>query len=276
MYIYTHPPFIHLSIHTHNMTKYAVLIGINYTGSSCPLNGCVNDALNMRKFVAAHGFHDANIVMMTDNARVTRDPSLLPTRDNIWRQLDLAVSKLRSGDTLFVSFSGHGGSRTDLDGASDETDGLDETIYCLDAIEDESRVIVDDELKSRVVNKIPPGARFRGFMDCCHSGTCFDLKYNFVRGKRVSQEGTQSAQSDDILVLSGCADDSYSNDSCIAGQACGAMTWSFLDTMKEGLDSITWRELCTIMRLKLKQGGYDQTPQLSFATRKLLDKKFDL
>lgn len=49
--------------------KKALLIGINYTGSNHALNGCINDAMNIRKFlVEERGYSSAphDMVLMTD------------------------------------------------------------------------------------------------------------------------------------------------------------------------------------------------------------------
>lgn len=69
----------------------SLIIGINYTGSKHALNGCVNDAMNVRKFlIEDRGFsalpHD--MVVMTDEPKNKGTP-FEPTVANM-----LAVSRI--------------------------------------------------------------------------------------------------------------------------------------------------------------------------------------
>ena len=62
------------------MVKYAVLIGINYTGTEHELYGCINDVNNMKLFLQSQlGYTD--FVMLTD------DTPVKPTRANILNQI---------------------------------------------------------------------------------------------------------------------------------------------------------------------------------------------
>lgn len=59
----------------------ALLIGINYKGTSSQLGGCINDAKCMRHLLRTKfGFQDPNIVMLTEENPDTR---FHPTRMNI-------------------------------------------------------------------------------------------------------------------------------------------------------------------------------------------------
>ena len=58
--------------------KKAVLIGINYNGSSAQLNGCINDTKNVYDILVKNfGYKPENIVMINDESQIK------PTRDNI-------------------------------------------------------------------------------------------------------------------------------------------------------------------------------------------------
>ena len=65
-------------------------------------------------------------------------------------------------DSLFLHYSGHGGSTKDLDG--DEEDGQDEYICPVDF--KSAGTIVDDELKVLLSKQLPKGVR---------SGTKFNI-----------------------------------------------------------------------------------------------------
>ena len=84
-------------------------------------------------------------------------------------------------------------------------------------------------------------------MDCCHSGTILDLKYQYMDVDKVNPKNLETAGK--VYMISGCMDRQTSADVMIHKQAQGAMTWSLLNTLKP---NITWRELLQSMRTLLK------------------------
>jgi metacaspase-1 len=89
----------------------ALLIGINYYGSSHQLNGCINDAMNMREYlVRDRGYspHPADMVMLTD-APENRGTPYEPTGHNMMAAFHWLVTGNNAGDSVFLSYSGHGG-----------------------------------------------------------------------------------------------------------------------------------------------------------------------
>ena len=63
------------------MNKRALIVGINYTGTSSALNGCITDAENVKQELLKRGYAERNIVFLTDNTDVK------PTRENILKEL---------------------------------------------------------------------------------------------------------------------------------------------------------------------------------------------
>lgn len=251
------------------MAKYALLCGINYFGSESQLSGCINDVLNIKRWLLdKRDFKIENIVLMTDDSSLTRDPHLRPTKQNILHEIAVAVGKLKPQDELFFHYSGHGSHSRDRNG--DEKDGEDECICPVDM-----DFIYDDELKEILVDKIPKGAKLRVLMDCCHSATGLDLKHTWKGGERFSLESAAAKQSNDVLCISGCEDWDVSADAWINRTAQGAMTWAFLDVMARSVEW-TWTEVITLMRDRLLSDGYKQVPQLSAATRKIVKNKVDI
>jgi hypothetical protein len=84
------------------------------------------------------------------------------TRANVLAAIRAAAKKLKSGDLLFVSYSGHGGQMPDVSG--EEDDKLDET-WCLYDGE-----LIDDEVFLEL-GRIAAGVRVLVLSDSCHSGT---------------------------------------------------------------------------------------------------------
>lgn len=149
----------------------ALLIGINYIGSSNALKGCINDARAVAAFLKdRYGYRDDDMVILTDDAR---NPRSLPTKQNILQAMQWLVNGAETNDTLFLHYSGHGGQTEDLDG--DEDDGYDEVIYPVDF--KVAGHIVDDQIHDILVRPLKPGVRLTALFDCCHSGSVLDLPY---------------------------------------------------------------------------------------------------
>jgi uncharacterized caspase-like protein len=153
--------------------KRALIVGINYVGSNCALNGCVNDSVNIKNLLLSHfGYEEENIVLLNDSKK----NSLKPTKKNILKYLDQFVAATLPGDTFFFSYSGHGSQLPDLNG--DEANNPDahgmDSVLCPSDFR-KAGCIVDDDLKTYVINKLPKGAKFRSIIDACHSASMFDL-----------------------------------------------------------------------------------------------------
>ncbi len=70
-------------------------------------------------------------------------------------------------------------------------------------------------------------------------------------------------QKGQIVMISGCRDDQTSQESYDQNKIVGALTTSFITIMKENKNNITYRKLIEELRIKLKEKGYSQVPQLS-------------
>ena len=146
-------------------TRYAVLIGINYTShKQGRLSGCHNDVHNIKKYIMDVGkFEASNITILLDDGRSTP-----PTRENIMKVLDELCKKVKPGDTGFVHYSGHGGRVKDTTG--EDPSGYNSTLCPIDY--DKAGQILDKELYSHLVCSMPKGTSLTCLMDCCHSGEC--------------------------------------------------------------------------------------------------------
>jgi hypothetical protein len=136
---------------------YSLHIGLNqvdpaaYHGWSGALSGCINDANAMQRICQAQGFETH---LLTD-AQATASAVLGALSD--------IASRAAMGDTVVVSYSGHGGQVPDAADAG-EIDGLSETWVCFD------RMLIDNELRSQW-SAFPAGAHVQVYSDSCHSGT---------------------------------------------------------------------------------------------------------
>ena len=134
----------------------SVHIGLNavdaahYEGWSGDLTACEFDANDMAAIAKAAG--------MTSKVLLTKKA----TRANALGAVRAARKALRSGDLLFLTYSGHGGQIRDVTG--EEEDKLDET-WCLYDGE-----VIDDEIYLEL-SRFPAGVRVLVLSDSCHSGT---------------------------------------------------------------------------------------------------------
>jgi metacaspase-1 len=122
------------------------------------------------------------MVILTDDKR---DPLFMPTRVNIINALKWLAAGNKSGDSLFLHFSGHGSRVQDRDG--DESDGYDETICPVDYDKRGGGQIVDDELNDLIVKPLQRGVRLTAVFDCCHSGSVLDLPITYKPDGSVKQ-----------------------------------------------------------------------------------------
>eukprot|EP00903_Cladosiphon_okamuranus_P012835 g11994.t1 len=152
----------------------ALLIGINYVGTSAELRGCHNDVEQMREYITEHGYPAAgpNVKIVADDGKHET-----PTKANILRAIKWLVEGAKAGDSLFMHYSGHGGSLRDSSINGDEEDKKDETMIPID--HKRSGHIRDDQLLAELVLPLPEGVVLSVVMDCCHSGSILDLPYAF-------------------------------------------------------------------------------------------------
>ncbi|MCJ1302836.1 hypothetical protein MMC08_005641, partial [Hypocenomyce scalaris] len=88
----------------------ALLIGINYYNTQHELAGCINDSHNVRDYlVRDRGFSPSpqDMVLMTD-APENRGSPFEPVGANMMAAFQWLVTGNRPGDSVFLSYSGHG------------------------------------------------------------------------------------------------------------------------------------------------------------------------
>ena len=162
----------------------ALIVGINYTGSSSDLNGCINDASAVREYLIREGFGADEVRMLADDG----DGAVPPTYDNILEGIRWLVKDVTKNDSLFFHFSGHGYAVKDDNG--DEKYNQDEAIVPVDF--DSKGVLLDDTLLQELVLPLPVDAYLTCLVDCCHSGTIVDLPFSLVIPKEEATSSTRS------------------------------------------------------------------------------------
>lgn len=229
----------------------ALVIGNNYVGTASELSGCFNDADEAAAHLSTRGYQ----VTLIREA----------TRKQILKGLTKLVS---TPGRKYLHYSGHGTQSRQsllkrLSGQSAEADGLDECLCGVDAD------VTDDEIFA-ILKRLSPTSQLVAVLDCCHSGTAFDLRYNYVGNSLVSIDTEELAAR--VVMFSGCRDSQTSADvasqstalaSGTLAKAHGAMTRAFFDALV-ALPDATIKKQLSAMRKQLKDGGYSQVPQVSF------------
>ncbi len=238
--------------------KYALLIGINYNNTSNQLNGCINDAYNIRSgLINGFGFNEKNITILTDYTKIK------PTKQNIINKLTNILQQTKSGDVVVFSYSGHGTNFPALD-VSNELSGKDQFIIPIDATS-LNDCIMDNELKNIFVNNMKDGVKVFAIIDSCYSGTIFDLKYNYLTDGSLEyiNDAIPSINKGQIVCITGSNDNQLSSDASFNNIYAGAMTYALLNTIKNGGVKVSLSTLINSMRTFLKNNGFSQTPQIS-------------
>lgn len=230
-------------------TNKSLAIGINYIGTEYELNGCINDVTNVTD-ILKNNFNYKENVLMTDNT------TMKPIKTNILSQFTKLLQNAKSGDKLFFIFSGHGSQELDTNG--DEIDGIDEVIITQDF-----KSILDDDLKKIINAHLKSGVKLFCLFDSCHSGTCFDLKYN-ENGQINSKMNDTNGQ---VIFISGCKDEQTSEDAYINNKNNGALTAGFLETLKKYnylQTNVTYKQFLEDLKQYLSENNFSQIPQLSY------------
>jgi hypothetical protein len=280
--------------------KRGLLVGINYIGTDLELRGCVNDVRNVNKFLLSIGYLQKNIRRLTDNTIQK------PTKQNITTNLINMVNDANAGDELFFLYSGHGTQITDTSGdelggggvgggaggggggvggvggvgSARGVGGRDSVLVPIDFIV--NGFILDDDIRT-ILSQLKKGVRMTIILDCCNSGTCCDLKYNYrdlsynkpnanLRNYKSNEWNTQQKKilnnnysdlNGDIFMISGCGDLQTSADTSFNGIPSGALTGILLLILSEYKNVLSWSTLLKDLNRRLKLLGYTQRPMLS-------------
>ena len=136
----------------------------------------------------------------------------------------------------------------------DELDGKDEALVPLDY--ETNGLILDDDLHSNLVMKLPQSCKLIAFFDACHSGTIMDLPYRYIGNRKsmIECKKINPKYLPLIVMVSGCQDNQTSADAYgIQGNKwSGAMTSVFLDILKKRDYNITCSDLLKKMKKQLK------------------------
>ena len=250
------------------MTKKALLIGINYKDTPSQLMGCINDVDNVENILTGVFKYDKI-------KKITDDTIDKPRKNSILRNIDWLIENNKPGDELFFHYSGHGSWVYDC--SNDEHDGKDECLVPLDY--SLHGLILDDVLQEKIVKKLGKDIKMTIIMDCCHSATALDLKYECQldsKNEFIKKDNPNYPNVSNIMMISGCRDDQTSADAYISSTFQGALTHTLLNVLKNNNYKVTNELLLKQLHNELKNGKYTQRPVLTSGTEINLNEHFSL
>ena len=260
----------------------ALLIGINYTGTSSQLYGCINDINNVGSYLYNTRKYNSFIVL-TDNTRVK------PTKANILQAFNTLFTNVRAGDELWFHYSGHGTLLRDTN--RDEESGFASCICPLDY--QRSGFISDDVIRQMLAERVPKGVKLYIVLDACHSGTGCDLRYKYDDNsyltnkpasasaplpkkyiptdwslKQTSYEFKKYIKTNgEVYSISGCQDNQTSADAFMEGQATGALTFILLSCLRANSPTTyKWKHLLKDICCSEKVNGFTQKTCITSGT----------
>jgi hypothetical protein len=258
----------------------ALLIGINYLGTSSQLNGCINDINNVGSYLYNTRKYNSFLVL-TDYTHAK------PTKENILQAFNIFFTNVRAGDELWFHYSGHGTLLRDTN--RDEESGFDSCICPIDY--EKSGVISDDTIRQMLAQRVPKGVKLYIVLDACHSGTGCDLRYKYDDNsylinkqasaslpnkyiptdwslKQTSYEFKKYNKTiGEVYSISGCQDNQTSADAYIEGQATGALTFILLSCLRANSPSTyKWKHLLKDICCSEKIRGFTQKTCITSGT----------
>ena len=213
---------------------YGLVIGIDDYAYVPDLAGAVHDARDIARALEARG---GKVTLLLDRRA---------TRERIMKEFDAIAAQLRSGDTLVLSYAGHGVQLPEAL-AGDEADGLDET-FILHGFEMRgpgfNERIRDNDI-SEMLSRIPRDVGVLVVADSCHSGTMtrsVDSRGSLGRSRFVAVSGetaedtlpkpearTRAFEASDfpnVVFANAARDDQQTPEVQIDGDYRGALSWS--------------------------------------------------
>lgn len=221
---------------------YGLVIGINdYLGEKNDLEGSVNDANDIESGLAT--VKAKHVVKLLDAEA---------TKDAITGNYALLVDEAKPGDTLVVSFSGHGSQEPEPPDRHGEADGKNETLllasYTTKGPGTKERIL-DDEIFEWLKRADDKGIRVVLVVDSCHSGTLTrglaasdPVRYRNADLGQITDDQldfpppeTATATEADfktVTFVGATTDDKLVPEVRIEGQWRGALSWAFARSLE--------------------------------------------
>jgi hypothetical protein len=248
-------------------THYAILIGINAYPDH-PLKGCVRDVQDIGDYLQG-ALNSVQIYMLTatigrdpETSRPTEDPMHWPTCDNVIAALEKVTSVSKSGDFVYIHYSGHGTLVEPCDEFSNTCTGDLALVLLLKEGEDpRKKWLLGSRLALALKRMVDRGLVVTLVLDCCFSAAVYRYHHPIIRSipydiNRTSEcllcsensiaDGTNSLATRDVsmrpnwlinpdgyAILVACGPQEYAKEPYQDGQSRGNLSYFLLKILKE-------------------------------------------
>lgn len=244
------------------MTKYSLMIGLNYENTKMELNGCINDIYSVKDLAINHlHIKPDNIIIMHDGLSEKSD--LYPDDDNICKVLQKMVAKCKKDDLLLLHYSGHGLKSIESH----------ECIYPANAVNSKKNYLCEPRISS-IVSKLHKDATLFVLSDSCNTKAIIDFTYvvSNIDGQKdqyklKKRDGQKHENGADMICVTASSGSEKAYDVVDAeGKAYGVITHVFCKILASRIKSkkaLSYLDLLTELTEETKV--YKQTPHLSFS-----------
>lgn len=164
----------------HSKSHWALLIGINFYLTEKHLNGCVQDVKLMKQYLEAELQSSVQIGTLTastpsDSKSLVpiEKPEMWPTYKNVISRMEEITSRAKSGDFVYIHYSGHGTRKpvaTIRSSGHRDSNKHDLAMVLFDE-EKGSRYFWGFDLAKKLKVMVEKGLLVTLVLDCCHSGS---------------------------------------------------------------------------------------------------------
>lgn len=227
-----------------------------------------------------------------------------PTYENIIEKFQQITEMAKSGDQVYIHYSGHGGRASTNFPNLKGNDGVDETLVPINIEDVSTRYVRDLELAKIFQSMVDKGLLVTAVLDSCHSGGMTRGNSNpndtMVRGcekidKRKRPTESLVADSDELIrvwreaelatrgvesasgwlpepqgyvLLAACLQNELATEFKFNGiDRCGALTYWLLDVLKQTGSNASWKQVYDRLLAKITS-QFTQTPQLQGETER--------
>lgn len=237
----------------------ALFIGIDYeTIPKLQLTGCIQDVESSAQKIRELYPNCSELKIITDKTEIK------PTRKNILAAIQWLVNDLKTGQHVFLHYSGHAGRLVDKTGS--EKSMFENCIYPYKGRK--LQIILDEEIRKELAEKVPAGCKCFAVFDSCSGGVTIDLEHAWQTSENFtlyySQNPEISTMEGKVLFLTTYQpEDMALNAASIYGNSGGALSSILprilgVEEAQLEMKDYMWRILET-----LKARGYNKIPVIT-------------
>lgn len=230
--------------------KHALLIGIQYDKNTpIFLKGPANDVeLTKGMLHKRFGFEDEDFMTLLNEQA---------THTGIENAFNELITKVKSGDFVYIYYSGHGSQTADLNSDETDQDGKDETwvSYGSRSSTDEHKDnydVLDDEIGAWLAALYAKTDRVVFVSDSCHSATVSRASQAVVRAVKEDKrphllgKGTYAKPTTHLGIrVSAARDDQTATDTFKKDQGVyyGLFTWHWISNLEKAKAGYSWHDV---------------------------------